>query len=802
MLNDLRYAVRSLLKAKGFALTAIITLALGIGATTAIYSVVHSVILKPLPYPEVEQLITLHTSTDGKASDLSTVAPPDYLDWTRENTSFAEIAASRNDSVNLTGEGEPRRLRGERVTPNYWQVYGIAPFKGNVFTADSIQTNGDAVAVISHDLWQSEFGGRPDIIGHVVQLDGRAVTIVAVMPVQFQSGDRRGIWTPLVFTEREKSDQTRGSQFLRAVGRLKPGVTLTTAQSEMTVIAQRIAQAYPDTNKGVTITLQPLIDNLLGNLRPVLYTLLAAVGALLLIACVNVANLLLARALGRMREISVRAALGASPARIIRQMLTESVVLAIIGGCLGLLVANWGLDALLAMMPAGLPRAQEIQIDGPVLLITTGIVLVCGLLFGLVPAMQAARLSLGETLKDGGRGNTSAGHNRLRNGLVIAEIALALTLLISGTMLMQSFLRLMATSPGFRIVENYNFGVSLPATRYDTPEKQLAFIDNVTERIRALPGVESVGTVHAMPLAGSSWALSFLPDTQPALAQSDWPGAGYYMVSPDYFRAIGIPLLNGRTFNEGDHKDSPPVAIISRSLADQYFPGMNPIGRRIAISNTDGTVWREIVGVVGDVKQRNLENSPTPQLYEPVAQQTWGSMGVVIHAPHAPAGLADALRHTLRQIDPDLPLIGLGTVEQLVAKSVSQRQFFTFLLGVFTLIALILASVGIYGVMAYSVNQRTAEYGVRIALGATPGSIRNLVLGRAGILLGAGFAVGTVAAMGTGQLLASLLFEVSPFTPGPYLIAMTIFGVIALAACYIPARRATRVDPITALRAE
>ena len=802
MLNDLRYALRSLLNTKSFALTAIITLALGIGATTAIFSVVQAVILKPLPFPHAEQIVSANGATAGSAGTSSNVAPPDYLDWQRGNTTLAELAATRGDSLNLTGKGEPRRLRGERVTPNYWKVFGMAPLQGRTFSEESMGIDGDTVAVISYATWQTEFGANPDLVGQAVQLDGRAITIIGIMPPEFYvSGDNR-IWTPLLFTEEEKSDDYRGSQFLTVYGRLKNGVTITAADNELKLIARRIADAYPDTNKGYTVQLRPLLDQMVGNLRPVLYTLLGAVGALLLIACVNVANLLLARASSRQREISVRAALGASPVRLIRQILTESLVLAVLGGALGILVANWGLDGLLAMMPAGLPRSAAIHIDTNVFMVTFGIILLCGLFFGMAPAWQASRLNLVATLKDGGRSNTSGGQNRIRHGLVIAEITLALTLLVTGTMLMQSFLRILATSPGFRVEETYNFGLSLPNAQYDSEAKQRAFIDRITEQIGALPGVESVGTVQAMPFAGSNWALTFMPDTQADLAPGDWPAAGYYMISPDYIRAIGKPLLNGRYFSAADRTDAPPVVLISRSLAQKYYPNQDPIGRRLAISNSEETIWREIVGVVGDVKQRNLEADPIPQIYQPVAQQTFSSMGVVIHAPRAPAGFADILRHTVQQIDPNLPLIGLGTLDQLVARSVKQRQFFTMLLGVFTLIALSLAAVGIYGVMAYNVSQRRMEYGVRIALGATPGGIRSLVLKRAGLLLIIGFILGSLGAMGTGQLLSSILFQVSPFEPTPYLIAMVLFTVIAFLACYFPARRATRVNPIEALRAE
>ena len=805
MIQDLRSACRQLFKAPGFTLAAIATLALGIGATTAIYSVLHAIVLRPLPYPQAEQIFSLRSAAIGKSTLVSNVAPPDYLDWQREASSFAALAATQNASVNLTGEGEPRRLRALRVTANYWQVFGLPALHGRVFTAESNQPGADTLAVISHGAWQQQFGGDPALVGRTVQLNSRAVTIIGIMPAAFQAADRTDLWLPLAFTEEEKSNENRGAQYLRVVGRLKPDVAAAAAQAEMALIAERIATAFPNSNKDVTVQLRPLLDELVGNLRPVLYTLLAAVGALLLIACVNVANLLLARATSRQRELSVRSALGASPARIIRQLLTESVVLATAGGVLGVLVAYWGVDALVAVCPADLPRTAGIGIDGPVLLVTTGITVFCGLAFGLVPALHCARLNLVESLKDGGRGNAAgagARHHRLRQGLVIAEVALALTLLVSASLLMQSFLRLLGTSPGFRIEETYNFGLALPAARYDTPEKQTAFIDAVITRLRALPGVQSAGTVHTMPLTGSAWTLTFKPSTRMDLPESDWPAAGYFMISPDYLQAIGIPLLQGRYFTAADRGDSAPVALISRSLAEKYYPGVNPLGQRIAISNTDRTVWREIVGIVGDIRQRTLEADPVPQVYEPVAQRPFGSMGVVVHAPHAPAGFADSLRAAVKGIDPDLPLIGLGSVDELVARSLATRRFFTVLLGVFTAIALLLAAVGIYGVMAFSVTQRTAEYGVRLALGATPGGIRRLVLQRAGRLVAAGFALGILGALGTGRLLTSLLFGVSPFEPLPYLAAMALFAAVAFLACWLPARRATRVDPMLALRAE
>lgn len=796
---DLRLAFRQLRQNPGFTVVAVLTLAIGLGATTAIYSVVHGMLLRPLPYPEGERIMEVFSTRQGDPGELSTSAL-DYRDWARELSSFTHLAATRRASVNFADGAEPRRLPGMRVSASFWGVYAMAPLHGRVFTEKEETPGHDAVAVISHGLWQREFGGSRTVIGRPLRLNGQAVTVIGIMPPGFFRGDRTEIWQPIAFTATELQPDSRGWHFLRVVGRLAPDVTVAGAQQEIDRLTARLAIEYPDSNYGWGAHVRPVLDGMLNRVRPALFTLLGAVGALLLIACVNVANLLLARASGRGREIAVRAALGATPARIVRQLLTESLVLAVLGGAAGWVLALWGLDGLLALAPDGLPRADDIRLDGAVLLVSTAVMLVCGLGFGLVPAWQAARVSLVDALKDG-RGAGSLRHVRFRQGLVVAEVALALMLLIVSTLLMSSLTRLMSTDPGFRAEGAYSFGLALAPARYPDADAQRRFIDALLERLHAVPGLEAAGAIEIMPFSGNQWTSSLTIGGHPQLAPHEQPVAEYFVATPGYFEALGIPLLRGRRFDAADRDGAHPVVVINRTFAERHFPGEDPIGRRINIANTPETVWREVVGVVGDVRVLELDRPPEPQVYEPYHQYPTPNMGIVVRSAEPAARLLPALKAAVYAVDAEQPLVRPGPVADLVDASIAQRRFFTLLLGIFTGLALALAAVGIYGVTAYSISLRTAEFGVRVALGATPRQIRGLVLRGAARVTGLGFALGLIGAWAVGRLLRSQLYGVSPASPGPYALGLLAFAVVALAACVWPARRATVVSPAQALRA-
>ncbi|HUG10388.1 MAG TPA: ABC transporter permease [Opitutaceae bacterium] len=801
MIADLRLALRLLIKSPGFTVVAVLTLGLGIGSNTAIFSVVNGVLLRPLALHEPDRIVRLLESQPPQFPTFS-IAPPNFVDWKKTSASFESLAAYRGQSYNLTGEGEPMRLVGLRVTAEHFTVFGVAPLQGRDFLPEEDTPAGGQVAILSHVFWQRQFGGAPDTLGRSIELNGNPHTIIGIMPQDFSGATVTPIdlWTPMAFPDEEISNSNRGAHYINAVGRLKPGVTIEQAQSEMNVIAAQLATEYPDTNKGWGVSVFVLPDYMVRDVRLVLWTLLGAVACVLLIACANVANLLLARANSRMREISIRSAMGAGRWRIVRQLLTESVVLALLGGAAGVLFANWGLDVLLAFAPANLPRASELGIDGGALGFAFALSLLTGIVFGAAPAWLATGHRLNETLKEGSRGSTEGGRRWFRQGLVIAEVALALLLLTGAGLLVRSYMNLSGVDPGFDPTNATVVNLSLPDRKYDTPEKQQQFADSLVARVRELPGVVEAGITHTLPLVGD-WVLTFVIEGRPEIAPSDLPSTNYYAVSPGYFRAMGIRIVRGRGFSVQDTAEAPRVALINETFARMHFPGEDPIGKRIYIQNGPES-FREIVGIVSDVKQYGIDSDTTAQAYDPFAQNPFGGLTAVIRTSGDPAALQKSIRAQVFAVDPAQPVSSIRLLTDILAGSISRQRFAMLLITVFSLVALVISAVGIYGVVAYSVSQRTGEIGIRMALGATGRDVLSMVLRQNLIIIAAGLVLGLLAAISASRVMQSLLYRVSASDPLTLGAIAALLGVIGFFACLIPARRATKVDPMTALRAE
>lgn len=798
MLTDIRYGIRQLLKNPGFTAIAILTLALGIGACTAIFSVVNGVLLKPLDYPQPERLVVVRESQLPQFPVFS-VSPPNFLDWEKQAKSFEHLAAYSGGSVNLTGENEPQRLLGLSTTAHYFEVFGIKAILGRLLLPGDDAQGQEKVVVLSYPSWQRLFAGANDVIGRVVQLNGEPHTIVGVAEQGFGLANKIDLWKPMAFTDEAKSDKFRGAHYLNVAGRLRPDVTVAQAEAELKLLATQLEKQYPDSNKGWGIVMLPMQDAAVRDVRPVLYTLLGAVGCVLFIACANIANLLLARAIARHRELSIRAALGATRARLVRQLLVESVVLSLCGGTAGLLVAKWGLDLLLSLAPAGLPRAANIHLDTTVLVFAIALSVVTGLVFGVAPALLAANADVIDALKQGARGSTDT-RGKLRGALVVLEMALALVLLGGAGLLARSFMQLTKVDPGFNPAHATVLRLELPAKKYEKPEQQIAFADALLERLRILPGVEAVGLTHALPIV-YDWVMTFELEGRPPVAASDLPTANYYTVTPDYFRAMGIHLLRGRLFTAQDDARAPRVAIISETLARQFFPNEEPLGKRIAIGGNPQT-WREIVGIVGDIKQYGLDKPVTSQTYEPFAQRPYETLNVVLRTTGSTSALLGALRPAVYSVDKDQPIGKTQPLEEIVSETMAKERFGLVLLTIFSFVALVIAAVGIYGVMAYSVVQRTSEIGVRLALGAQRGDVLRLVLAQAGKLLGVGLVAGLIATFASGRVMSSMLFQTSAHDPVTLGAITILLAAVALLACLVPALRATKVNPIEALRAE
>ncbi|MBI1761613.1 MAG: ABC transporter permease [Acidobacteria bacterium] len=799
--QDLRFGARMLLKQPGFTLIAIVTLALGIGANAAIFSVVNTVLLRPLPFKEPERLVLLRETKLPQFPEFA-VSPANFLDWQKQNTSFERLVGMRPVNLNLTGTGDPERLRGLSVTEGMVALLGIQPQLGRGFLPEEHQPGKSNVVLLSHALWQRRFGGDPKIVNQTISLDGQSYTVTGVMPATFHFWERdTELWTPISFTTQQA--QNRGGHNLsRVVGQLKPGVTFEQARTEMVTIAGRLAAQYPEVSTGSNVMLMPLLDFTVRRIKPALLVLLAAVAFVLLIACANVANLLLARAAGRQKELAIRTAMGAGRGRVVRQLLTESMLLSLAGGVAGLLLATWGTRLLLALAPPNLPRLSDVSLDGRVLAFTALVTLLTGVIFGLIPAWQATRPNLNETLKDAGRGSTEGGRQFVRNGLVVLEVAAALVLLVGAGLMIKSFWRLQQVDPGFNPDKAMIATVSLPKRKYPEEPQQVAFFQQLLEKVSTLPGVQSAGAITVMPLSDDDFVLGFDIGGRPPLPPGAGQSTNYYSVSADYFKTMGIPLRRGRLFTERDTKDAPHVALINETMAQRIFPNEDPLGKRINFKGGDKPDWYEIVGIVGDVKHYGLAQQTTLQTYEPYTQQTFSTMTLVARTTGDPLALSAAIRNAVLSLDKEQPVSSLRTLDQLVSTSIEQQQFSMLLLGVFAAVAMLLAAVGIYGVLSYAVTQRTHEIGIRMALGAGQREVLRLVVGQGMRLTLLGVATGLVAAFALTRLMAALLFSVSATDPLTFAAIAVLLLLVAFVACWIPARRATQVDPLIALRAE
>lgn len=798
LLQDLRYGIRMLLKNPGFAVVAVIALALGIGANAAIFSVVNTVLLRPLPYDDPARLMVLEDNKLPQFSSFSS-SPGNFVDWQKQNTVFERLAAVNGAAFNLVTDGsEPERLRGARFSAGMFELLGARAMHGRTFLDEEDQPGHEFVVVLSNGLWKRRFAADPNIVGQQITLSSNSYTIVGVMPAGFGYPDQETeLWTPIAFTARLA--QAHGSHYLSVIGRLKPEATREQAQTEMSAIAARLAQQYPDSNTGWDLTVFPMQEYDVRDIRPALLLLLGAVGLVLLIACANVANLLLARASARQKEIAIRTALGASRLRIARQLLTESVLLALVGGGVGLLLAQWGIGSLLALAPEELPRVKDVTLDWRVLGFTLVVTLLTGVIFGLVPALQASKPNLNETLKEGGRG-TTGGQHRVRGALVIAEMALALVLLVGAGLLIRSFYRLQQVNPGFNSSNALALTVSLPGKKYPQNDQFSGFFTQLIEKAAALPGVTAVGATQSLPIQGD-YVLSFTIQGRPVPAPGEGQSTNYYSVTKDYFKAMGIPLVRGRVFNEQDKKDGPRVAVINEEMAKKFFPDEDPIGKRINVS-VGPEAYREIVGIVGDVKQYGLAQPTTLQTYEPYVQMPFSSMTLVVRSDGNLTPLGGAIRSAVLSLDREQPVSRMRPLEQIVSESLAKQRFSMLLLGIFAAVALILAAVGLYGVMSYSVTQRTHEIGIRAALGAQRGDVLKLVVGQGMLLALSGVGIGLAASFALTRLMALLLFGVSATDPLTFVAIPVVLTGVALAACFVPALRATRVDPMIALRYE
>ncbi|HEV8040881.1 MAG TPA: ABC transporter permease [Bryobacteraceae bacterium] len=798
MLSDLRFALRTFLKSPGFTAVAILALALGIGANAALFSVINAVLLKPLPYPDSARLVRIfETFLPG---GYGTVSTPNFLDWHRQNHVFDHLEAFGNGSLNLQSNGEPERIPSVVATAGLFEMLGAKPMLGRTFLPDEDQPGKPHVVVVSERLWRRRFGADPKLLGSQITLDGQSTTVIGIMPASFQfppGSLTRTLWMPLVFSPDQLKE--RGSHWMSVIGRLKSGITLPGADAEMKQIAARLAQQFPDEQKGRSIWMRTVQDVLVGDLRPALLVLMGSVGFVLLIACANVANLLLARAASRTREVAVRAALGASRARLIRQFLTESILLALAGGAVGAFLADEGVKALVALASDQIPLSSNIHLDATVFLFLLAVCLVAGVIFGLVPAFQSTGRDLQEGLREGGRsggaGMRSAG---LRNALVISEFALALVLLIGAGLLMRTFLALNATDPGLVTRGVLTMSVSVPEEKYPKGAMWQRFYQPALERIQGLPGIRAAGIISLLPLQSWGWNGEFSIAGRPPEEPGHQPFAEFRQISPGYFHAMGIRILKGRDAGREDSANAPPVALINDALAKRYFAGQDPVGQKI---NWDG--WKTIVGVAANTRQSGLGEEPLPEIYCPAAQlDSISGMTFVISTNVDPSSVAHAVTAAIQSVDPSQPVFGVKTMTQVVSDSLSNQRLYAWLLGVFAVLALTLASAGIYGVMSYLVTQRTQEFGVRMALGASTNNVLGMVLRQALLLIGAGLAIGLGGALAVTRVLTNFLFSVKPVDPVTFAGVSLLLTAVALLATYLPALRATRVDPMVALRYE
>jgi putative ABC transport system permease protein len=806
--QDLRYGVRMLLKQPGFTLIVVLTLSLGIGANTAIFSVVNSVLLRPLPYRKAERIVAIQELNEG--GERVQVTAANFLDWRAQQSTFAHLAAIFTRPANLSLTEQAERINLAVVSANFFEVFGITAEHGRLFLAADEQAGHPSVIVISHGLWQSRFGGAVDMVGRGVTLDGKSYTVVGIAPAGFQYPNQTEAWLPPLrlapeLNERMDVTQVRGMGYLSAVALLKPGVSHAQAASEMETITARLRQQYPDTNNRRFNRVVSLHKHLVGETGAMLWLLFGAVGFVLLIACANVANLLLVRAAARQKEMAIRTALGASRWRVMRQLLTESTLLALAGGGLGLLLAAWGVDLMTKLLPQDFPRLREIGLDWLVLGFTLSASVLTGVLFGLAPALQSVKMAVQETLKESARG--AAGNwrqRRLGHLLIVAEVALSFVLLVGAGLLLRSFLQLQAVNAGFTPQQVLTARLSPSGSGYRGDPAYINYYQRVIERVSAIPGVEAVGAINTLPLSKGPTA-GYRVEGHPPSTPDKWPGANYRCVSPGYFHALNIQIVQGRAFTERDGAEAPLVMIVNQALARRDFPGENPVGKRINLGNTDRNgqpVWFEIIGVAANVRSLELIEEALPEFYLASLQDTFTEMSLVIRAAVELASLPAAVRQAAAEVDRTQPVSNIETMEQIVSEAVSQPRFNLFLLGLFGGLALLLSAAGIYGVTAYSVAQRSSELGIRMALGAQPYDVLKLILGQGLRLIAGGIVLGLAAAFALTRLMSTLLFGVSATDPSTFAAIAILLTLVALLACWIPARRATKVDPMIALRTE
>jgi putative ABC transport system permease protein len=796
--QDIRFGVRLLRRKPLFTMTALITLALGIGANTAIFSVVDAVLLRPLPYDESDRLVKVWETRYQLGRARNVVSPADFFDWRSQNKTFEYMAAYDIGNYNLTGSGEPDRLRVARVSPDLFPLLRVQPLLGRVFRPEEETDGEDRVVILSYGCWERRFGKDAATLDRKLRLDGTDYTIVGVMPAGFRFPEPDvDLWAPYAPNARERAN--RGGHYLQVLARLKPGVKLEQARAEMASIAAALEEQN-QVNTGHGTNIFSLYEETVGDVRPALLVILVAVGFVLLIACGNVANLLLARGAARQREIAIRTALGASRRRVIRQLLTENLILSLPGGLLGLLLAMWGIDLLLAINPDNIPRASEIGPDKVVLAFTFGISLLTGAIFGLAPALQVSKPDLQESLKESSRGTTSSARGaRLRGILVISEVALSLVLLIGAGLMIKSFVRLSRVDLGFNPENVLTVGVSLSGSQYGEGPARAAFFEQARNHLSALPDVRSVGTVTGLPLGGSLGSRYFGVEGRPPQPPGQGYNADINIVSPDYFRTMGVQLLAGRDFMERDVPAQPRVVIINDALARRFFPDEDPLERRII---TSGEIYWTIVGVVGDVRNQGIEKEPRAEMYFAHGQSPAEFSTIVVRTNGEPLKSLPAVRDVIRSLDKDQPLYDVKTLDDVVADALVSERFNVILLGTFAVAALFLAGIGLYGVMAYSVAQRTHEIGIRMALGARAGDVLRLTVREGMTLAGVGMALGLAASFALTRLMAELLFGVSPTDLWTFVVIPLVLAAVAFVACYFPARRATRVDPMVALRCE
>lgn len=806
--KDIRYGVRGLLKRPGFTAIVVVTLALGIGASTAIFSVVNSVLLRRLPYKTADRIVAIQELNPQGTRVQVTAA--NFLDWRAQNTVFEHLAAIRIATTNLALSDRAERLDMAQTSANFFDVFGVGPQYGRLFLPQDEQAGHTPVVVLSHALWTRRFGSDQGIIGKPVTLDGSNYTVIGIAPPGFQYPDKTELWLPplrLVPEAYPQVDpaQNRGLGYLAAVALLKPGVTVAQAASEMETITTRLRQQYPETNNRRFNRVVSLHDHLIGNNRAMLLLLFGAVMFVLLIACANVANLLLANASARHKEIAIRAALGASRKRIAQQLLTESATLALAGGALGLLLSFWGVALITRLLPTDFPRLNEIHTDWRVLVFTTVASLLTGFLFGLAPALSLSRGDVQEAMKESGRG-TAGGvrSSRLRHALIVAEVALSVVLLAGAGLLFRSFLQLQSVNAGFTPQQVLTARLTPSGNDFRTDADFVTFYDNVLQRLREVPGVQYAGIINTLPLSKGP-TTGFRVEGRPVLPRDQWSPTNFRAVSSDYFSAMGIPVMHGRALTDRDDNGAPGVLVVNQALADRDFPGESAVGKRVTFGNTDNNrqpVWFEIVGITANVRSLELREEPPPEIYFSAKQNPFVNMSLVIRSTVEPTTLAASVRQVVTDVNKSVPVADIKTMEHIVTESVTQPRFNVFLLGLFSFIALVLSAAGIYGVTAYTVTQRTHELGIRLALGAQVGDVLKMILGQGMAVIGVGLVLGLVSAFALMRLLRSLLFGVGENDPLTFAAITLVLLLVALLACYIPARRATKVDPLVALRYE